>query len=166
MSDTLASVQQYLSDVAEVTRNLSADEVNKAVEILLDAYENGKVVYTMGNGGHGSTASHFANDITKHPMVSDNKDKIQVTGKRTRALSMCDNPFKITEWGNDMGFGHVLPGKRLVVQCAVAVQKPLARLIERLAALLEPAAIIGLAVLIAFVVMAAILPILRLQEIL
>lgn len=104
MTDTLAAVQQYLSDVAEVMKNLSADDVNKAVEILLDAYENGKVVYTMGNGGHGSTASHFANDITKHTMVSDNKDKIEVTGKRTQALCMCDNPFKITEWANDMGF--------------------------------------------------------------
>ena len=104
MVDTKANLKKYVTDVIEVLNNLPIDDLDGAVKILRAAYENGNVVYTMGNGGHGSTASHFANDLTKHTMVSDDKDKVLVTGRKFRSLCMCDNPYKITEWANDMGF--------------------------------------------------------------
>jgi type IV pilus assembly protein PilC len=55
---------------------------------------------------------------------------------------------------------------QLLVRIAERYSRQARRLIDRLAALLEPAVILILAALVGTVVMAAVLPLLRLQEIL
>ena len=41
--------------------------------VLLRAQEDGKNIFTMGNGGHGNTAAHMVNDIAKHSISSDDE---------------------------------------------------------------------------------------------
>ncbi len=55
---------------------------------------------------------------------------------------------------------------QLMRRIAERYERSASRLIDRLAALLEPAAIIGLAIFVGIVVMAGILPLIRLQEVL
>jgi len=55
---------------------------------------------------------------------------------------------------------------RVLVRLGERYERQVARMIDRLAALLEPAVIVVLAVFIGIVVMAAVLPLMRLQEVL
>jgi len=82
------------------------EEMEKIVKVLMKAYEEGKKVITMGNGGHGSTASHLINDLAKHTVVSDKKDEI-VVEKRFKTLCLNDNVATLTSWANDVGYDDI-----------------------------------------------------------
>ncbi len=69
------------------------------VEILLDARRQGATVYTMGNGGSASTASHFAADLAKYTIVGDKP--------RFKVLGLTDNAPLVSSWTNDGGFGSI-----------------------------------------------------------
>jgi len=56
---------QYLSDLRDVLDRFNYAPFEKIIGLLLDAYEKGNTIFVMGNGGSGSTASHFACDINK-----------------------------------------------------------------------------------------------------
>jgi len=70
----------------------------------LRAFENGNTIFTMGNGGHGNTASHVVNDLQKHLVSSEARDKIVVSAKRLKAMSLCDSVSTLTGWANDAGW--------------------------------------------------------------
>ena len=58
-------IENYLSKVGEVTQKISVEDTDKVIEILFEVWENGNRVYTCGNGGSASTATHFACDLVK-----------------------------------------------------------------------------------------------------
>ena len=58
-------IEDYLSGVSEVARKISVEDTDKVIGILFDAWSNGNRVYTCGNGGSASTATHFACDLLK-----------------------------------------------------------------------------------------------------
>jgi len=58
-------IQGYLSKVSEVAQKISAEDTDKVIEILFETWKNGNHVYTYGNGGSASTATHFACDLVK-----------------------------------------------------------------------------------------------------
>jgi D-sedoheptulose 7-phosphate isomerase len=99
-------VKSYILGVRDVLSGLSQDDIKKMVEILFKAYEEDKQIFTMGNGGHGSTATHFVNDLLKHTIVSDEKDKVIVTKNRVKAMCLCDNISTLTAWANDLGYEY------------------------------------------------------------
>ena len=100
-------IETYASGMQEVFGRLPEETIEKIIKVLLEAYENGGKVITMGNGGHGATASHFINDLAKHTVVSDKKDEVIVKGKRFKALCLCDNMATLTSWANDVGYDSV-----------------------------------------------------------
>jgi D-sedoheptulose 7-phosphate isomerase len=55
----------YLNGLKELFESLDLDPFEKIVQVILKAYDEGKNIFVMGNGGSGSTASHFACDINK-----------------------------------------------------------------------------------------------------
>jgi len=73
--------------------------LEKILEVLLKARDEGKNVYTMGNGGSGSTASHFVSDLLKTTITNNNK--------RFSAISLVDNISVILAWSNDMSFENI-----------------------------------------------------------
>ena len=101
----LEEVEDYIRNVGEVLKLLPKGEIVRFIEMLEDTYRGDKKVITMGNGGHGATASHYVNDLIKHLVVSDNKKEI-VIGKRMKALCLNDNVFTLTAFANDMGYEH------------------------------------------------------------
>ncbi len=104
---TEEKVKKYNGGISEVYGRLPTGTMAKIVEVLLEAYEKGRKVITMGNGGHAGTASHFINDLLKHTVVSDKKDEVIVKGKRFKALCLVDNMPTVTSWANDVGWDDV-----------------------------------------------------------
>ncbi len=63
--DSREFIKDYLSEISEVVRKVSVEDTDRAIEILFQAWRNGNRVYTCGNGGSASTATHFACDLQK-----------------------------------------------------------------------------------------------------
>lgn len=102
--DIRKGIEDYAGGIREVFGRLPVNTIEKIVKTLMKAYEDGKKVITMGNGGHGATASHLINDLAKHTVVSDEKDKVIVKGKRFKTLCLNDNMATLTSWANDVGY--------------------------------------------------------------
>ena len=107
MEKVRKEIEVYASGMQEVFGRLPVEPIEKIIKVLFDAFENGGKVITMGNGGHGATASHFINDLAKHTVVSDKKDEVIVKGKRFRTICLCDNMATLTSWANDVGYDEI-----------------------------------------------------------
>ncbi len=92
-------IEGYLRELERTSRNISCREVEKAVEVLHDAWRRGSTVFTMGNGGSASTATHLACDLAKSTIVPGKK--------RLRAMSLVDNIPLVSAWTNDSGFSSI-----------------------------------------------------------
>ena len=55
----------YLDRLAALFEKLSLGQVKEVTDAIFDAYEQGRSIFTMGNGGSGATASHLACDLNK-----------------------------------------------------------------------------------------------------
>lgn len=76
-----------------------SQDIEKIIKIIISARNNNKTIFTMGNGGSGSTASHFVSDLQK-TMILKNE-------KRIKAISLVDNIPVILAWSNDVSFESI-----------------------------------------------------------
>ena len=90
--------RSYLEYLASVLNNISLTDIEKFVEVLLEARERESSIFFIGNGGSAATASHFANDIA----IGTKTYK-----KPFRAISLCDNQAVITAIANDDGYEEI-----------------------------------------------------------
>jgi D-sedoheptulose 7-phosphate isomerase len=101
-----AGLDEYMAGLSKTLRELDTGQLAKIVEVILKAQENGKQIFTMGNGGHANTAAHMINDLAKHTISSDTKDAV-VAEKRFRTMCLNDSVSFVTGIGNDMGYDHI-----------------------------------------------------------
>ena len=104
--NTKESIASYIRGLGEVLSRLPSEAIEEAAQQIYRAFEEGNTVFTMGNGGHGSTAAHSVNDLQKHLISSDARDEIVIEGKRLKALCLCDSVSALTAWANDSGFDN------------------------------------------------------------
>lgn len=98
-------INNYIIELKNILSDLPVEEIRKTADLFIEAYENNNHIFTMGNGGHGSTASHFVNDLLKHIVVSDEKNVVVIdNNKRLKSMSLNDNVPTITAWANDVCF--------------------------------------------------------------
>lgn len=90
--------KSYLEYVSSVIQKISINEIEKFIELILLARDNGSTVYFIGNGGSAATASHFANDLA----IGTRSYK-----KPFRIMSLCDNNAVMTAIANDDGYEKV-----------------------------------------------------------
>ena len=111
MVDYRNQIKDYLKYEVETIQHLDIDQINAALNLLLETFENGNTVYVFGNGGSSSTASHFQNDF--------NKGVSEHTEKKFNLLCLNDNVATVMAVANDIGFeevfrfqlqGHIRPG--------------------------------------------------------
>ena len=57
--------EKYLCEMKKVIDDISVEGIDKAIELLYGAWKRGNQVFTCGNGGSASTATHFACDLLK-----------------------------------------------------------------------------------------------------
>jgi D-sedoheptulose 7-phosphate isomerase len=105
--DVSAGLQAYVQMYRRVCEALPFGAISRMVAIIWEACRTGKQIFTMGNGGHGNTASHMINDIAKHTVSSDDKTHIVADANRFRTMCLNDSMSFVTGIANDMGFEHV-----------------------------------------------------------
>jgi D-sedoheptulose 7-phosphate isomerase len=92
-------ISQYLRQTAEIAGEVNKNAVNMAIDILYDAWRSGNCVYTCGNGGSASTATHFACDLIK---------TVESEGRRGfKAECLNDNIPVVLAYINDNGFDNL-----------------------------------------------------------
>jgi D-sedoheptulose 7-phosphate isomerase len=89
----------YLGDLRGAIDTLPRDRILELGDALYRAYRDGKNVFTMGNGGSASTASHMAADLAKNT--------IERNMRRFRIVSLNDNTALLTALANDLGYENV-----------------------------------------------------------
>ena len=92
-------IDVYLEAVQDIGRALPRHDIERVVDILYEAWQQSKAVFTMGNGGSASTATHLACDLAKCTMVPGRR--------RLKALALVDNIPLVSAWTNDSGFGSI-----------------------------------------------------------
>jgi D-sedoheptulose 7-phosphate isomerase len=98
-------VRSFFERVGQELARLDAAEVRGLADAIHDCYEHGRIVFLCGNGGSGSNASHFCEDLGKGTLTRRDFDNDRK--KRLRVLSLTDNTPYILAWGNDEGFDRV-----------------------------------------------------------
>jgi len=92
-------IKDYLSEISEVVKKISVEDTDRVIEILFQACRNGNRVYTCGNGGSASTATHFACDLQKTAAVEGKR--------RFPAECLNDNIPLMLALINDDGFDNL-----------------------------------------------------------
>ena len=96
-------IQEYLADyctgLSKALEGVSRERFEEFIQLLKDAYHHDRQVFFMGNGGSGSTASHFICDL--------NKGVSYGRSKRFRGISLNDNLATITAYANDVAYEDV-----------------------------------------------------------
>lgn len=98
-------VDTYLCQLSETIDNISREAIWSVIEVLLDAWRNGRRVFVFGNGGSASTASHMVNDL--------NKLTIMPGKRRFKALCLTDNVPLMTAWSNDTSYENAFAEQML-----------------------------------------------------
>jgi len=92
-------INDFLADSKRIIDKLSREDIDRATEIIFDAWKSGNTVFLVGNGGSASTATHMAADLTK-TMAVDGK-------KRLASLALVDNIPMVSALTNDNGWGEI-----------------------------------------------------------
>lgn len=88
--------EQYRTQLLETLATLDLAKVDQAIEWFKEARGAHKHIFTCGNGGSASTASHFVCDIVKG--ASYNRDS------RFRIMALTDSLATLTAYSNDVSY--------------------------------------------------------------
>jgi D-sedoheptulose 7-phosphate isomerase len=98
-------IAPYLARLNEEIARLDQAALKRWADAVYTAWQEGKFVYIVGNGGSGCNASHMAEDLGKSSLRErDLKDE---TKKRLKVLSLTDNAGWIMAVGNDVGYDQI-----------------------------------------------------------
>lgn len=92
-------LRSYLKELTDVFHNTNHREFDRFLSALRDAHARGAAVYVFGNGGSGSTASHFACDINKGASFGSER--------RFRVICLNDNIPTLLAYANDVSYDDV-----------------------------------------------------------
>ena len=91
--------QNYFDRLKRAIDVLDMDEVDAAIERIRLAWQAGRQIITLGNGGSGLSALHFIMDW--------NKGVYTVTGVPFRGRTLVDNIGLLTAYGNDFSYQDI-----------------------------------------------------------
>ena len=94
-----AHVEDYVDRLQTALALLPRDPLTMLGDSLLRAYRSDKQVFTLGNGGSSSTASHMAADLAKNT--------IGPNMRRFRITSLNENAAVVTALANDLGYENI-----------------------------------------------------------
>ena len=86
----------YLEELASAAGAMESESLDRAAEILLDAYTTGRSVFSCGNGGSASVANHLQCDHVKGVRTG--------TDLQSRVISLSSNIELLTAIANDVGY--------------------------------------------------------------
>ncbi len=97
--ETANAIQSFLGDVKRICDEVSQVHIDQAIDVLFQAWKNGKTIYIIGNGGSASTATHLAADLVQCTLSPHEK--------RVKAVSLFDNVALTSALVNDRGWENV-----------------------------------------------------------
>ena len=89
----------YIKELKATLDKLDLEVFSQINELLFQALEKEKYVFTMGNGGSGSTASHLVSDLNKGACFDQ--------PKKFKALCLNDNIPTLLAYANDVSFSDI-----------------------------------------------------------
>jgi D-sedoheptulose 7-phosphate isomerase len=105
MLGTKLDAGPFLERIGQELLRVDPAEVRALADAMWACYREGRLIFLIGNGGSGSNASHFCEDVGKGTLRREDFDDERK--KRFRILSLTDNTPYILAWGNDEGFDRV-----------------------------------------------------------
>src|SRR5437588_13115151 len=97
--ETMEAINRYFTELEQMVRAISLPHLERILQLLEEAYLNGRRIFIMGNGGSAATASHFALDLSKNTITAG--------APRLKAISLTDHVPLITAWSNDTAYEHI-----------------------------------------------------------
>ena len=94
-------ISDYLNRVCQDIQSMDPAQIEAVSELIEAAYDEGRFVFIIGNGGSGANASHFCEDLAKCTLRDFESQK------RLKVLSLTDNAAAIMAWGNDEGYDRI-----------------------------------------------------------
>lgn len=95
-------VETYVGDLHRILKEMESDlkvKLARLAAVLDKARREDRLVFTMGNGGSASAASHLGNDLNKYTIAEGEK--------RYRCIPLTDNVPVIMAVANDIGYQDV-----------------------------------------------------------
>ena len=103
-------MKQMSVDIAEhfhafetMMQQFDLDSVERVIQRLRQARDQGATIYICGNGGSAATASHWVNDLGKATKAAERPPM--------RVMSLSDNVSWLTALANDEGYDRVFAGQ-------------------------------------------------------
>lgn len=90
---------QYINELTDTLNAFDKHRFQIIVDLILQAYHDNRSIFTMGNGGSGATASHFACDINKGCCLDLNK--------KFKMICLNDNMPTMLAYANDISYDVV-----------------------------------------------------------
>lgn len=100
-------IDTYLRQVAAGVDELDREQIQRVAELLMGVWRSGATVYTLGNGGSASLASHMAADLAKNTSPDLGTGPDEKAGQRLRVMSLTDNSALVSALGNDIEYGDI-----------------------------------------------------------
>ena len=97
--DFIKDIEDYYRREIETIQALDKEEINRVINVLLDAYDRGVYVYVFGNGGSSATASHMVCDF--------NKGTCYDLDRKFKMVCLNDNLPTLMAIANDDSFENV-----------------------------------------------------------
>lgn len=99
------NVSDYLGRLNDEIARLDQEAIARWSNLVYEAWENEKFVFVIGNGGSGTNATHFSEDLGKSSLRPD--DLMDESKKRLKIMSLTDNLGWIMAVGNDVGYDQI-----------------------------------------------------------
>jgi D-sedoheptulose 7-phosphate isomerase len=96
---TAFDVPSYLEELSATISRLPLPAIDRLIRVFREAYDGGRTIFLLGNGGSASLASHMACDL--------GKGTAPAAGRRLRAIALTDNLALITAWANDTRYDRI-----------------------------------------------------------
>ena len=94
----IGHAQRYFERLRQVLNGIDHSEIDRFVDLLLQARRSGRNIFFAGNGGSAATSSHFANDLSIGTRQQKNPFKV---------ISLVDNVATLSAIGNDYGYDQI-----------------------------------------------------------
>jgi D-sedoheptulose 7-phosphate isomerase len=95
---------EFLRRVGQELSRVDPQELQALADAIWSTFLERRFIFIVGNGGSGSNASHFCEDVGKCTIPVADYDR---DSPRIRILSLTDNTPYILAWANDAGFERV-----------------------------------------------------------
>jgi D-sedoheptulose 7-phosphate isomerase len=95
----ITEITEYFDHLKRAIDNVSKEDLNTIMNVLVRVKEDGKQIFIMGNGGSAATASHFVCDFNKG--ISLGKEK------KFKFICLNDNIPSLMAYGNDLSYDDI-----------------------------------------------------------